>query len=253
MVLAIVVIAVFGYLVFYLGLICLIIAIVFSRQFYEKDLFKAFARVNTFNYQKVDASLGLTGFIFSIGRDQIYKDVVSGTYQKWPFLLFMFEYTVGYGRTSHNYDRAVMAVNFNTPLPAFVLRRHKMFQLLEEEGESLKSYNYTEKITLEGDFADHFEVYIRPNSQVDVLTILTPDVMQLLVNLDKYEIEMTSDGSFCVYCHGLITKTQSLLEMYQIVEAVSQKLARDATRTQVILRNTQVAQDPVTAETGTSM
>lgn len=235
----------------FLGIVIIIIAVGVSRQFFENDLFKAFARANQFDYQKGSAGLGQTGFIFSIGHSQFYKDVVSGTYQKLPLLLFMFHYTIGYGRNSHTYDRAVMAINFNTLLPAFVLRRHRKFQLLEEERESLKSYNYTEKINLEGDFADHFQVYIRPGTQVDVLTILTPDVMQILVNLDKYEIEMTSDGSFCVYCHGLITKTRSLIEMYQIVEVVSQKLARDANRAQVILKDTQAVQNSIVVAPGT--
>jgi hypothetical protein len=66
------------------------------------------------------------------------------------------------------------------------------------------------------------------------LSILTPDVMQILIGLDKYELELTDNGIFYVYCHGYITKKQALIDIYKIVEAVTPRIGRYATREQVL-------------------
>ena len=216
------------------GIVLFFIALGVLKRLYENNLFQAFAKANNYTYQKKGSLPDQTGLIFFIGHSRKYSDIVSGMYRSWTFWLFMYTYTIGYGRNSQTYNRAVMAVNFNVALPAFVLRRHKLFQILEEEGESFKSNGYTEKVNLEGDFSEHFQVYIKPNSQVDVLSILSPDVMEMLKGLDKYEIEMAANGVFYIYCHGYITKKQSLIDVYTIVEAIAAKIGRYASREQLI-------------------
>lgn len=109
--------------------------------------------------------------------------------------------------------------------------------MLADEGESLKSSGYTEKIELEGDFSDHFQVYIILNSQIEVLTILTPDIMEILKALDKYEVELTNAGMLYVYCRGYITKKQSLLDLYKIIESVTVSIGRYALRQKQLHQN----------------
>jgi hypothetical protein len=214
------------------AVIIFIVAISGMRFFFETDLFKAFADSNGYTFTKKALVEDQTGLIFNIGHGRIGENLVSGAYQRWPFLLFLYSYTVGYGRDSHTFHRGVMSIDFSTTLPAFVLRKHKHLEILEEEGESLRNNGYSDKLNLEGDMNDHFQVYIRPNTQIDVLTILTPDTMELLIKLDKYEIEMTAYGQFYVYCHGFITKKQDLVDMYTIVGSVLPKIGSDALRTQ---------------------
>jgi len=212
------------------GVIPLVLVLAYLKKVYEYRLFAQFAKVNNYTYSKKGTLEGQTGQIFSLGHSQKYSDIVSGQYASWAFLLFMYKYTIGYGRGSTTYRRAVISVNFNTPLPTFVLRRHKVLQMLEEEGESLKRSGYSEKVNLEGDFNKHFEVYIKPGTQDDVLSILAPDVMETLIGLDKYEIEMTSNGTFYVYCHGYLTKKQSLINIYTILGRVTTTIGRYANR-----------------------
>jgi hypothetical protein len=219
---------------FVFGILPLVGGIGYLRKNYENSLFGAFAVSNHFNYQKNGTLLNQLGIIFSIGRDRRFYDIVSGTYQNWDFNLFMYKYTIGYGRNSQTYDRAVMEVNFNIELPSFVLRRHKIMGILEEEGESLRRFGYTEKINLEGDFNKHFEVFIKPNSQVDVLSILTPDIMEILIGLDKYELELTPNGIFYVYCRGYISNKESLIDIYKIVEAITEKIGSYAKQEKVL-------------------
>lgn len=196
--------------------------------FSEVDIFEAFALSNGYQYQKDGQLSEQTGIMFYISNANMYQNVVYGTYQQWPFYLFNFNYTVGESaQNSHTYFRTVMTINFFTRLPAFFLRKHNVLQMLKEEGEALQSFGYTEKIELEGDFRDHFQVYIEPDTQDDVLAILTPDVMDMLVRLDKYEIEMTEAGDFYIYRHGYIKNQHELADIYVIVEAITQKLGFD--------------------------
>jgi hypothetical protein len=208
-------------------------ALAAARYFYENDLFKAFATTNGFSFVKKGQLINQTGLIFNIGRGQRYEDVVTGSYQGHPLLLFIYRYTIGYGRNSHTFHRGVMSINFGTRLPAFVLRRHHL-AFLEEEGESLKSRGYTEKINLEGDFNKHFQVFIRPTTQDDVLCVLTPDIMEMLIGLDKYEVEMTDNGDLNVYSRSYITKKQGLIDIFKIIEAIAPKIGDYANRQKVI-------------------
>jgi len=221
------------------GIALFIIVIASSRYFYENDLFHAFADTNHFNYQKKGQLVGQTGLIFNIGHGIKFKDIVSGVYQDHPLLLFIYDYTIGYGKGSHSYHRAVISINFGKSLPAFTLRRHRILQILDEEGESLRSKGFTEKVNLEGDFNKHFQVFIRPNTQDDVLSVLTPDIMEMLIGLDKYEVEATDNGDLNVYSSSYITKKQGLIDVFNVIKALSPKIGNFVSRQKAISNATQ--------------
>jgi len=214
------------------GLIPIIAFWLYLQSAYEGSLFKAFAKANGYNFRQSGDIGNQTGLLFSIGDNRGASEIVSGNYRQWDFLLFKYDYSSGIGQNRGISTHTVMAVNFHTTLPAFVLRRPHKLQLLEEEGESLTKSGYTEKVKLEGDFDKHFEVYIPPNSQVAALSILTPDVMQTLIALDKYEIEMTINGVLYIYCHGQINKKQQLIDLYTILRSVIQTITPYVNRQQ---------------------
>ena len=161
---------------------------------YEQALLKSFAAANNFKYEKDGVPPTQDGMIFSLGHSPNFSGYVSGTYLQWPLRLFLYSYTIGYGKSSSNYTRAVVEVAFGTALPPFVLRRHHIIDI-DSEGESLNSKGYTQKVALEGVSKDHFDVHIPPSTQDDVLSVLTPDVIEILEGLGKYEIEMASNGN----------------------------------------------------------
>lgn len=229
------------------AIILLAVGIPIFKFKYENSLFSAFASSNHFSFTKNGGMDQQNGLIFNIGYSKRFKDCVIGTYKQWPMALFVYIYTVGAGKSTHTFRRAVMSVNFGTPAPAFILRHHSVIQMLENDGESLKSHGYTQEVNLEGNFSQHFKVFIQPNTQDDVLSILTPDVMELVLGLQKYEIELTSNGVFYIYCHGLISKKQSLIDMYRIIESVAPKIGSDVIRKQQIsssITQTIISPDP---------
>lgn len=207
--------------------------------FTSGNLFKDFAKANNYTYVAQGFVENQSGVIFSIGFGPAYDDIVYGLYKDWPFFLFLYSYSMGYEENSRRYARTVLSIDFVTELPAFVLRKHKLLQVFEEEGESLKEHGYIEKLALEGDFDTYFQVFIRPDTQVEVLTILTPDVMELVMKLDKYEIEVTADGKIYVYFHSAVRHQQELENTYAIIGTLVPKIQAYLNKQQELTGNNQ--------------
>ena len=62
--------------------------------------------------------------------------------------------------------------------------------------------------------------------------------MEMLIGLDKYEVEMAENGNLYVYCPDYITKKQSLIDIYQIIEAITPKIGRYAVRQKTLGQTT---------------
>lgn len=197
---------------------------------YENSLFKAFALMNGYQYKDAGGVDNPNGILFNTGHDHHYSDVVSGPYKIWHFLLFICSYTTGYGKNSRDYHRGVMCVDFGIALPSFLLRRHKLLGMLDNEGESLSQNGYTQKLSLEGDFDKHFQVHIKSDNEINVLSLLTPDVMQSLLPLDDYELEMADNGIFYIYTKSYINKKMELIEIYKILDSIAFQIGQYAER-----------------------
>jgi hypothetical protein len=204
------------------------IFIAIAKSVYENTIFKAFANSNNFDYQKKGIVPTQTGHLFFVGNSNKISDVISGNYSNRQFLFFLYSYDIGYGKNRRSYHRAVLTISYGVNLPTFIMRRSGIKALLEEEGDKIKSNGYTERLQLEGDFNKHFEVFIPKDTEQDVLTILTPDILELLLPLDKYEIELTPSGDFYLYTFKYITKKQELIDIYRIVEAINIKIGNQA-------------------------
>jgi hypothetical protein len=201
---------------------------------YPDNLLKSFAQANHYTYLSDGFVAEQTGLIFSIGYGPAFREIVYGLYGDWPFFLFIYSYSMGYEENSKRYSRTVLHLNFQAELPAFVLRKQNLLQIVEDEGESLKTSGYTEKLNLEGDFDQYFQVFIRPDTEVDVLSVLTPDVMEIIIKLKKCEVETTTDGKLYIYYHRVVRHRQELIEAYSIVEALTPKISTYINREQAI-------------------
>jgi hypothetical protein len=199
---------------------------------YPDNFLQSFAQANNYTYLDDGFVDEQTGLIFSIGYAPDFREIVYGLYGDWPFFLFIYSYSMGYDENSKRYSRTVLHLNFEAELPAFVLRKQNLLQVVEDEGESLKTNGYTEKLDLEGDFDQYFQVFIRPDTQDDVLSVLTPDVMELVIKLTKCEVEMTADGKLYVYYHSVVRHKQELVDAYSVVETLTPKISAYINRQQ---------------------
>ncbi len=217
------------------GIIICLCGIIYVVVLPLDNLLKSFANANGFNYQVSGQVPEQTGVLFFIGGDGDFEDVVSGTYDQWPFFIFTYRYTILESQNPVTYARTVFTINFFTPMPAFFLRKHHHLSYTEQNDEVIQSFGYTQLVELEGDFSNHLQLYIRPDTQDDVLAVLTPDLMSLLVNLDTYEIEMSAAGDFYVYSSHLIKSRQELMNLFSIIENLAAKIGHEVNQTQLLI------------------
>ncbi len=71
-----------------------------------------------------------------------------------------------------------------------------------------------QKVTLEGDFNTYFQVFCAPNANVETLSILTPDVMAVLVDSsEKFDVHIVG-STLQIFANGRVfrhAETQSVL------------------------------------------
>ena len=210
------------------SLLIAIYAISFLEKRFDKRLYSAFAKANNFNFNENGVEINPSGSIFNIGREIKFSDMVTGSYDQWPLLLYIYSYSIGYGKNKHTSTQTVMSIAFNCKLPSFMMQKPTSDSEIFKEfyDEIAKKFGGLQRVSLEGNFDKHFSVWINPGTQDDVLSILTPDVMELLLGLDQYEVELTKEGTLYIYSAKDITKKQQLKDMYSVVQTIIPKIAR---------------------------
>jgi len=114
--------------------------------------------------------------------DMAYQANISGH----SAVLFQYQYTE-YSQNIDPQQPAQSTVCYFTVLslampvaePTIMLLHHNFLSKLNNFG----LHQNLEKINLEGDFNQYYDTYIAPNSQVEALSLLTPDVMELVTAL----------------------------------------------------------------------
>lgn len=58
-------------------------------------------------------------------------------------------------------------------------------------------YLQSQRLSLEGNFDDHFEAYAPKYYQIDALSFITPEVMQAMIEMNDLDIEFVEDSLLC--------------------------------------------------------
>lgn len=191
----------------------------------EGVFFKAFATANNFAFEEKGDPASLTGAFFLIGGQRSVTAVSSGTYGGYPFRLFNYEANmrpVRYrsGKDSPNFVMfTTFELTFANRVPGllFVSRKSNLFLGDEEIISSGK-----QKLSLEGNFDQHFSVYCEPASQIIALQILTPDVMQTFIeNEEEFNFEFIGDRVY-IYATRLAETENMLTKLFSFADFLVQ-------------------------------
>lgn len=152
-----------------------------------------FAQANGMSYEPKLADPPLPGMIFSLGRARQSTDLVRGTRPR--FVEFgNYQYTVQSGKNSTTYRWGYVAVKLDTPLPNIVLdaKGNNGF------GSNLPaSFQKAQRLSLEGDFDQHFTLYCPAGYERDALYLFTPDIMARFIdNAAQLDVEIVDDWLF---------------------------------------------------------
>ena len=185
----------------------------------------AFARANAMHYVPMLANPNLPGLIFSQGGDRRATDLLRGEQPR--FVEFAnYRYTTSDGKNSTTHHWGYVAIHLGTPLPHIVLDAVGNNGML---GSNLPaSFDRQQRLSLEGDFDQHFTLYCPQGYERDALYLFTPDVMvRFLDRVGQLDVEIVDEWLF-LYTRRPVSTTDpaNWAWLFSAVSALMDKLAQ---------------------------
>ncbi|HYJ48499.1 MAG TPA: hypothetical protein VEX12_01165, partial [Microbacterium sp.] len=153
-----------------------------------------FATANGMGYLPALASPALPGMIFSVGGSRAASDLVRGEQPR--FVEFAnYQYTTGSGKNRTTHRWGYVAIKLDVPLPHIVLDARSNNGLF---GSNLPAtFDKDQRLSLEGDFDQHFSLYCPEGYERDALYLFTPDIMARFIdNAAALDVEIVDDWLF---------------------------------------------------------
>ncbi len=153
-----------------------------------------FAAANGMTYLPALAAPALPGIIFGSGSSRFSSDLVRG--QQPRFVEFAnYQYTTGSGKNRTTHRWGYVAIKLDVPLPNIVLDATSNNSLF---GSNLPAtFDRDQKLSLEGDFDQHFSLYCPEGYEQDALYLFTPDIMARFIDhAAALDVEIVDDWLF---------------------------------------------------------
>ena len=216
--------------VFFVGGFGVFLLVVIPSYFFGKRLnnqealiWQSFAMANGWQILPApEARAFVPPSLANAGHSQKNTDAVAGTIGSLPIKILNYQYTIGSGRDSQTFVSTVVIAQMDkVDLPSIYLQSKK--SLAVDPPPGLK-----QKLKLEGNFNQFFNVFTESGDEVDELVILTPDVMQFLISDGQdYDVETYSLG-VAIFSKGDLRRVGKLPPMvnfcFRLYEQVMQNL-----------------------------
>jgi hypothetical protein len=184
-----------------------------------------FARANGMSYLPALADPALPGMIFARGSAREASDLVRGDRPR--FVEFAnYRYTTGSGKNRTTHRWGYVAVKLDSPLPHIVLDALSNNGLF---GSNLpEAFDRDQRLSLEGDFDQHFALYCPRDYEQDALYLFTPDIMARFIdNAAALDVEIVDDWLFLYAKRDLSTLDPATWAwLFGAVGALLDKLAQ---------------------------
>jgi hypothetical protein len=152
-----------------------------------------FAEANGMTFRPFVSDPPLPGMIFHLGHSRIASQLVRGQHPR--FVEFgNYRYTTGSGKNKTTHNWGYVAVKLDVPLPNIVLDALGNNSL----GSNLPStFSKDQRLSLEGDFDQHFTLYCPSGYEADALYLFTPDIMARFIDhAAQLDVEIVDDWMF---------------------------------------------------------
>ena len=155
---------------------------------------RQFAAINGWELDTENAPMGLVPpSLANNGYSRKCSEIVDAKFDNIDCDLMSYQFTISYGKSSQTFYFTLADVVLAKSFPHIVLDSKK-----NRGGFRTIPFGY-EKLKLEGDFDNYFNLYITKGEEIDVLSIITPDVMQTLIDADQQQdIEIYGNNLFFV-------------------------------------------------------
>lgn len=159
------------------------------------------------------------------GHSAKMGDVVHAQIDEHECDVFMYQFTVGSGKSSQTYFYTIARVTLARQFPHIILDSKQTWSLRDKTDAK-------DSMKLEGDFSQYFNLFYRKDDQINALSVITPDVMQTLIEYDKsQDIEISGNYLFFMVNSDLRNPT-ALPYLFKSVDALSDEIAHKATTIQ---------------------
>lgn len=139
------------------------------------------------DYQTLPAWLGMVGLTAT--KDAYY--VTSGEFMNYPFTMFLMWDNLTNGRQFDRPDKQQLELYTQQQTTGIVrITLPKLFPQIvldsninDNVQSSIRTeYKPAQRLNLEGDFAKYFDLYVPAGIQINALSLLAPNMMQILIN-----------------------------------------------------------------------
>lgn len=192
-----------------------------------------FAQDNHFKYLHGGVTVG-PGTLFTVGGSKVSRGSFAGTLEALPFCVYSYQYETGGGKNRTTHDAMVMELTLPRVLPQFVIDS-------EIERVLPISFDKSQKIELEGDFHKYFDFYAPDKYGVTALTLLAPDVMDVLLERAALcDIEIVQNRLYFYWPVPARTAEQ-FQDIFETAQAVIKKLGTKLTKDDIYGTKSQAA------------
>lgn len=134
-------------------------------------------------------------------------------------------YITGSGKNAQTHDYGYVHIKLPRRLPHMVLdaRQNNIFGKFTNLPDF---YSSKQKLSLEGDFDEHFTLYAPKEYEQDALYVFSPDIMQLLIDESSgYDVEVV-DNDLYLYTTGTfkLDDPKTLERLFRLADKIYQEL-----------------------------
>ncbi len=159
--------------------------------------------------------------LFGLGRKRLISDVVHATFEGHECDVFLYQFTTGSGKSRQIHYYTIARVTLAKPFPHLLLDSRDTW-LLHQQGDAVDS------VKLEGDFSKHFNLYFRKDDHVNALSVITPDIMQTLMEFNRaQDIELIDTSLYFMASMDKRT-TEAMPAIFKSVDVLADEIAHKA-------------------------
>lgn len=184
----------------------------------QNKLFEEIIKKYNLQYFKEGEIQGSDSVIFKFGNHSSAKNIASGTFLDNSINFFEYNIIGDYSNREQKNALTCFMMEFHGMVPWIILE-----SVSKSLPVSLASFDF-KKITLEGDFNNYFSLNIKKEYEIEALQILTPDIMEYLINKAQgLNIEITNNHFF-IYRTGVISSLSEIENFFSVASFFVKKL-----------------------------
>lgn len=190
------------------------------RRFHKKFM-SQFAVEHKLAFTMTGKTAGRHGKLFKHPRAGELFNIVSGTIFGLPSELFNYTYKSGGGRSSVTHEVTVLQVVFKGLVPHFsVIEKDETIDSILRPRDGQYAHE------LEGDFFKYYKLYVADNQEIEILEILTPEIMAFMIDEAKHFSFEFVENQLFIYQNQYIDNTDDLMNFVTLARLLLERLQK---------------------------